>query len=159
LKNNEILFSHSESRSLHSNGAHTHRSKSKSSHSNDPSSSPENTVLCLRSSDSSSSQHRKPHHRRRRQNSLPRRATTQTTPTDYVNKLANLFTKSFSSSSSLKRSSPAYDHHTSTQTYDTVPSSPPPRYNSSHIQPSKPADDLRTAFKEQVREFIRINRY
>jgi hypothetical protein len=157
LKNNEILFSHSESRSLHSNGAHTHRSKSKSSHSNDPSSSPENTVLCLRSSDSSS-QHRKPHHRRR-QNSLPRRATTQTTPTDYVNKLANLFTKSFSSSSSLKRSSPAYDHHTSTQTYDTVPSSPPPRYNSSHIQLSKPADDLRTAFKEQVREFIRINRY
>ncbi len=147
---------------MHSNDAHSHRSKSKPSHLNDPSSSPESRVFCLRSSDSSSSQHRNSqHHRHRRQNSLPRRSTTQTTPTDYVNKLANLFTKNFSSSSPSKQSAPTYEHHISTQTYDTVPSSPPPppRYNSNHIQPSKIADNIHTAFKEPVGEFLRLNRY
>ncbi len=123
------------------------KSKSKSSHSNDRASSPESTVFCLRSSDSSSSQHR---NSRRRPNPLPRRPSTQTTPTDYVNKLANLFTKNFSTSSSSKQPSSSDDHHISTQTYDTVSSSPPSHYNKGHVQPSKTTEDLRLAFKEQV---------
>jgi hypothetical protein len=138
--------SHSESRSPPRNGAHSHRSKSKSSPSNDPSSSPESTVFCLRSSDPSSSQHR---NSRRREKPLSRRPSTQTTPTDYVNKLANLFTKNFSSTTPLKQPSTSNEHHTSTQTYETVSSPPSSRYNTNHIQPSKATDDLRLEFKEQ----------
>lgn len=133
------------------NGKNSHRSKSKSSHSNDPSSSPENTVFCLRSSDSCSSQHR---NSRRRQNPLPHRPSTQTTPTDYVNKLANLFSKNFSTSTSIKQPSPSNEHNISTQTYDSIP--PPSlsssRYNSHHIQSSKTTEDLHLASKEQVKE-------
>ena len=156
FENCEISFSHSESRSLPSNGTHSHRSKSKASHSNDPPSSPETTVFCIRSSDSSSSQHRNSH---RRQNPLPRRPPTQTTPTDYVNKLANLFTKNFTSPLPLKQSSPSREQHISTQTYDTVPSSPPPRYHSIHIQPPKTTDDLPLRYKEQVRQILQLKRY
>jgi hypothetical protein len=116
--------SYIESRPSISNSTHSHRSKLKPSHSNrstDPPSvpsSPENTVFCLRASDSSSSSH----HPRRRPNPLPRRSSTQTTPSDYVNKLANLFTKSFSTASPSSPK-PAHEHHISTQTYDTISSS------------------------------------
>ena len=157
FENNEYIFSRSESRLSHNNnGAHSHRSKSKPSHLNDPSSSPESsTVFCLRSSDSSSSQHRNSHNNRRRQNSLPRRSVTQTTPTDYVNKLANLFTKNFSSPLPLKQPAPTYERPINTQIYDSVPLSPPSsRYHSNNIQSSKTTDDLRSAFKEPVREFL-----
>jgi len=126
------------------------KSKSKSSHSNDRASSPESTVFCLRSSDSSSSQHR---NSRRRPNPLPRRPSTQTTPTDYVNKLANLFTKNFSTSTSIKQSSPSNEHNISTQTYDSIPSpslSSSSRYNSYPIQTSKTTEDLHLVSKEQV---------
>ena len=120
-----MLFSSSyfESRSSISNSTPSHRSKSKSSHSNrstDPPSvpsSPENTVFCLRASDSSSSSHH-----RRRPHPLPRRSSTQTTPSDYVNKIANLFTKSFSTPSPSSPK-PTNEHHISTQTYDTISSS------------------------------------
>lgn len=124
------------------------RSKSKSSPSDDISSSPEQTVFCLRSSDNSSSQHRQS---RRRQNPLPRRPSIQTSPTDYVNKLANLFTKNFSTPLP-KQSSLSNEHPTNTQTYDTLPSSPPipPRLSTSSIQSSKTVEDLRTISKEQV---------
>lgn len=123
-------FRRSESRTSTSNSTRSHRSKSKSSfsnRSNDPPSSPENTVFCIRASDSSSSTHHR--HSRRRPNPLPRRSSTQTTPSDYVNKIANLFTKSFSNSS--PPSSPArpvptsvkHEQDIATQTYETISSS------------------------------------
>ena len=130
------------------NDLYSQRSKSKLTHSNrsiDPPSipsSPENTVFCLRSSDSSSSQHRSS---RRRPNPLPRRPSTQTTPTDYVHKLANLFTKSFSTTSP----SPSDEQQISTQTYDSIASSSssvqtlvPARPHTNYVQSSMSTDDL-----------------
>ena len=134
-----FLFSHSEFRSPLRNGTQSHRSKPKSAHLPDPSSSPESTVFCIRSSDSSTSHHR---NSRRRPN-----PSTQTTPTEYVNKLANLFTKNFSNPSSLKQPSPTRENHISTQTYDSVPSSD---YQSNQLQTSKTEDNLCLKFKEQV---------
>jgi hypothetical protein len=65
-----------------------------------------------------------------------------------MNKLANLFTKGFSTSIPQRTS---HEHHTSTQTYDTIISSPsPPRFNINQIQPSMTADNLNLTFREQV---------
>lgn len=117
------------------------RSKSKPSRPPiDPPSSPEQTVSCLGTSENSSSRRR--HH----QNPLPpRRASTQTNPSDYVNKLANLFTKHFSTPLSNELD-------VNTQTYDALPSSPPipPRSSTNSIQSSKTVEDLRTVSKESV---------
>ncbi|CAF1289931.1 unnamed protein product [Adineta steineri] len=153
IKNNDEHI-RSESRSSKNNALYSHRSKSKSSHkniTNDPPSSPENTVFCLRLSDNSSSQHR--NSRRRPLNPLTHRSpTTHTTPTEYVNKLANLFTKSFSSSSSSVPQTPILnEHHISTQTYDTVAPSPHPlpRSNKNPMQTSIITDDQHSPYKEQ----------
>jgi hypothetical protein len=133
----------------------SHRTKSKSSHSTDPPSipsSPESTVFCLRSSDSSASQHRTSR-RRRRPNPLPHRPSTQTTPTDYVNKLANLFTKSFSTPTPSSHQPITNEPHISTQTYDTI-SSPSKNLQSSssprHIQSPMNTVDMHSPLKEQV---------
>ena len=150
---NNFSFSHSESRSPLRNGIRSLRSKSKSAHTHDPSSSPESTVFCIRSSDSSSSHH---HHRNARR---PPNPSTQTTPTEYVNKLANLFTKNFSNPPSFKSPSPTRENHISTQTYDTVSSS---SYHSNHLQTSKTEDNLCLKSPEQVRKNFfskRIDRY
>jgi len=126
------------------------RSKSKSSfsqRSNDPPSipsSPENTVFCLRASDSSSSSSR------RRPNPLPRRSSTQTTPSDYVNKLAHLFTKGFSTNS--PSSSPKRENPIDSQTYDVVSTSTTnlPSMISSRPLASNPKSSFRTFEQEKV---------
>lgn len=92
----------------------------------DPPSSPENTIFCIRSSESTTSQNRQS---RRRPNPIPRRASTHTNSTDYVNKITNIFSKNFQMSSQTSPPAspllrPAVDHHINTLTYDTVPSSP-----------------------------------
>ncbi|UJR34026.1 hypothetical protein I4U23_021440 [Adineta vaga] len=140
----------SESHSSRHNGHKSHRVKSKSSRSNgDPSSSPENTVFCIRASDNSSTQHR---HSRRRQNPLPRPSPIHNTPTEYVNKLANLFVKPFSSSSiSIPQTPNPNERSSCPQTYDTLPSSPLPlpRFTTTHVSPSNTTDDQRIQFREQ----------
>ncbi|CAF2470933.1 unnamed protein product [Rotaria sp. Silwood2] len=141
---NEDKNNYSKSHSSPNHIAYSNRSKSKSSHSNasyDPPSSPENTVFCLRSSDSSSSHHR---NSRRRPNPLPRRTSTQTTPTDYVNKLTNLFTKNFSTSSTATSN----EHHIGTQTYETISSQSPSHFNTNCVQSSMTTDNIRPVFKE-----------
>ena len=115
------------------------RSKSKTSDNNKPidppsiPSSPENTVFCMRSSESNSVHNR---NSRRRPNPIPRRSSTQTAPTDYVNKLANIFSKGFSISTSSSPPAsptlrPARENNISTQTYETIPSSPSCSINNS----------------------------
>lgn len=150
-----IWFSYSKSRSPSSSSSFSHRAKPKLSRSNttdDRLPSPENTVLCLRSSDSSSTNHR---NSRRHPNPLPRRSTTQTTPADYVNKLANLFSKSFSTpatsmSSSTQSTVAPNEHNISTQTYESFASSPSTHFNISHMPTSGTNDDIRRTFKEHV---------
>ncbi|CAF1151519.1 unnamed protein product [Adineta ricciae] len=141
----------SESHSSRPNGQNSHRAKSKSSRSNnEQSSSPENTVFCLRVSDNSSAQHR---HARHRPNAVPHRSPIPNTPTEYVNKLANLFTKPFASSTmSVPQTPNLNEHRTRTQAYDTVPSSPipVPRFTHSQTQsPSDTTDEQRIQFREQ----------
>ncbi|CAF0775740.1 unnamed protein product [Rotaria sp. Silwood1] len=145
---NEDKNNYSKSHSSPKTIPYSNRSKSKLSHSNtsyDPPSSPENTVFCLRSSDSSSSHHR---NSRRRPNPLPRRTSTQTTPTDYVNKLANLFTKGFSTPSTSTSVSTSNEHHIGTQTYDTISSQLPSHLNTNYIQSSMTTDNIRPIYKE-----------
>jgi hypothetical protein len=88
-------------------------------------SSPENTVFCIRSSDLSSTHQQTS---RRRPDPMPRRCVNQTTPTDYVNQLAHLFTKNFSTVPSTivsaVRHATAHEQEMATQTYDTASISP-----------------------------------
>ncbi|CAF3750323.1 unnamed protein product [Rotaria socialis] len=129
---------YSKSRSSTKSLSHSHRAKSKSSPSTDSSSPSEKTAFCLRSSNSSSSNHR---NSRRRPNPLPRRSSTQTTPTDYVNKLANLFTKNFSTP--LTSTSISNENHISTQTYETISATSSPRFTTDHMT----TDNIRPTFK------------
>ncbi|CAF0960703.1 unnamed protein product [Rotaria sordida] len=145
---NEDKNTYSKSHSSPNHISYSHRSKSKSSHSNtsyQPSSSPEHTVFCLRSSDSSSSHHR---NSRRRPNPLPRRTLTQTTPTDYVNKFTNLFTKSFSTPSTSISTSTSNEHHMGTQTYETISSQSPSHFNTNYIRSPMPTANIHPTYKE-----------
>lgn len=105
-------------------------------------------MFCLRASDSSTSHNR---NSRRHPNPLPRRSTTQNTPTDYVNKLANLFTKSFSTPSTSIQTTTPNENHIATQTYDTIASPPLSQCKTNRIQPSMTTDDMRRTLKEHVR--------
>ncbi|CAF5152709.1 unnamed protein product, partial [Rotaria sp. Silwood1] len=65
---------------------------------------------------------------------------------DYVNKLANLFTKGFSTPSTSVSTS--NEHHIGTQTYDTISSQLPSHLNTNYIQSSMTTDNIRPIYKE-----------